>query len=488
MSQATAATTRSARIRERLDHPVIDGDGHVIEQIPIFADFLRDHGARDVVERMPLFAMTSTYAKGQRTMSVADKRRAALVPARWTTPTDTDYYATITTPSLYAERLGEAGIDFAVLYPTVGLPLLQTEEEDLRVPVCRLFNEFMADQYGSYGEVFSLAAAIPMHTPEEAIAALEHARALGAKVGLIPSYVRRPRPDESWDTDAYAGARASGFGFRGWLDTFGLDSQYDYDPVWAKAIELGMPLAVHSPGMGFSDRQSPTNFSYNGVGHFAAAGVGLAKSLFFGGVTRRFPRLRVAILEGGVAVGVETYVRLVGFWKKRGTPGIDRLSPANIDRARLAELYAAHNPLAARYPVEELVTGLGSVEDRYDDFAAAGITSVEDIRDQFCRAFYWGCEADDPLVGLAFDARVTPLGARLPAIMGSDIGHWDVPDFDSPLAEAYELVEDGVLDHDQLRDYLFTNSVQLYGSLNPQFFAGTVVEREAAAVLDRGET
>jgi predicted TIM-barrel fold metal-dependent hydrolase len=478
-------TTRSARIREQLDHPVIDGDGHVIEQIPIFADFVRDHGRRDLVEQAPIFGMTASYASGQRTMTTEERRRAALVPARWTTPTDTEYYATVTTPSLYHERIGEAGIDFAVLYPTVGLPLLQIDEAEQRVPICRLFNEFMAEQYGPYGDRFTLAAAIPMHTPDEAIAALEHAKSLGAKVALIPSYVRRPRPGESWARDEWERSRPSGFGYRGWLDTFGLDSQYDYDPVWAKAIELGLPLAVHSPGMGFSDRQSPTNFSYNGVGHFAAAGVGLAKSLFFGGVTRRFPRLRVAILEGGVAVGVETYVRLVGFWKKRGTPGIDRLSPANIDPARLGRLYADHNPLAARYPVEQLVTGLGSAQDRYDDFAAAGISSVEDIRDQFCRAFTWGCEADDPLVGLAFDTRLTPLGARIPAIMGSDIGHWDVPEFDAPLAEAYELVEDGVLDRDQLRDYLFTNSVEFYGSLNPQFFVGTVVEREAATVLER---
>jgi predicted TIM-barrel fold metal-dependent hydrolase len=486
MSQVTApAPTRSARIREQLGHPVIDGDGHVIEHLPVFADFMRDHGHGDIVDAAAIFNM-GAYTAGQRSLSPADKRRAALVPARWTTPTDTDYYATVTTPSLYYDRLAEAGIDFAVLYPTVGLPLLQIEDPEQRVVICRSFNEFMGEQYAPYRDRFTLAAAIPMHTPEEAVAALEHAHALGAKVGLIPSYVRRPRPDESWGSDQWERSRASGFGFRGWLDTFGLDSAYDYDLVWARAIELGMPLAVHSPGMGFSDRQSPSSFTYNGVGHFAAAGVALAKSLFLGGVTRRFPELRVAILEGGVAVGVEAYVRLVGFWKKRGTPGIDLLSPANIDRERLAQLYAEHNPLAAEYPVDQLVTGLGSADDRVDDFAVAGITSVDDIRDQFCRAFYWGCEADDPLVGLAFDERVTPLGARVPAIMGSDIGHWDVPVFDAPLSEAYELVEDGILDHDQLRAYLFTNSVELYGSLNPQFFAGTVIEREAVAVLERG--
>ena len=421
---------RSSELRARLGHPVIDGDGHVIEQIPVFADFVRDHGRSDIVERSALFGMTATYAAGQRALTTEDRRRAAMVPARWTTPTDTDYYATITTPALYHERIAEAGIDFAVLYPTVGLPLLQIDADEDRAPICRFFNEFMADQYRPYGDRFTLAAAIPMHTPEEAIAALEHARSIGAKVGLIPSYVRRPRPGESWAQDDWERARPSGFGFRGWLDTFGLDSAHDYDPVWSKAIELGMPLAVHSPGMGFSDRQSPTNFSYNGVGHFAAAGVGLAKSLFFGGVLRRFPRLRVAVLEGGVAVGVETYVRLVGFWKKRGTPGIDRLSPANIDRSRLAALYAEHEP--ARREVPGRPAG-GRPRQRR-----------RPLRRLRRRRHHLGRGHPRPVlpcVHLGLRGRRSagrpgvrrpahPAGAHLPAIMGSDIGHWDVPDFD----------------------------------------------------------
>jgi hypothetical protein len=118
-----------------------------------------------------------------------------------------------------------------------------------------------------------------------------------------------------------------------------------------------------------------------------------------------------------------------------------------------------------------------------DDFAAAELTSVEDIRDRFCTNFYWGCEADDPLVGVAFDRRVTPLGALVPAIFASDLGHWDVPDFDEPLEEALELVERGILDDGQLRDFVFVNPVRFYGSMNPEFFVGTAIEQEANAVL-----
>ena len=77
---------------------------------------------------------------------------------------------------------------------------------------------------------------------------------------------------------------------------------------------------------------------------------------------------------------------------------------------------------------------------------------------------------------LGFDRRVNPLGAQVPAIMGSDIGHWDVPDFTEPLEEAWELVEHGVLDEEQFRDFVFTNQVKLYGGLNPNFFRDTTIE------------
>jgi len=38
------------------------------------------------------------------------------------------------------------------------------------------------------------------------------------------------------------------------------------------------------------------------VAYFASAGEAMAKALFFGGVTRRFPELNFAFLEGGIFV------------------------------------------------------------------------------------------------------------------------------------------------------------------------------------------
>ena len=59
-----------------------------------------------------------------------------------------------------------------------------------------------------------------------------------------------------------------------WLDMFGLDSAYDYDPVWAKCVELGIAPTFHSSGRGYGMRVSVTNFTYNHIGHFAVSGRG----------------------------------------------------------------------------------------------------------------------------------------------------------------------------------------------------------------------
>jgi hypothetical protein len=51
------------------------------------------------------------------------------------------------------------------------------------------------------------------------------------------------------------------------------------------------------------------------------------------------------------------------------------------------------------------------------------------------------------------------------------------------LPEAFELVEDGLITSDDFRDFTFANAVRLWGEVNPGFFRGTAVEREAAGVL-----
>ena len=54
--------------------------------------------------------------------------------------------------------------------------------------------------------------------------------------------------------------------FTVWYDVLGIDSPYDYDPVWAKCVELGIAPTFHSGSSSQGLRLSPTNFVYNHIG------------------------------------------------------------------------------------------------------------------------------------------------------------------------------------------------------------------------------
>ena len=478
--------SRSAAIHDRLNHPVIDADGHIVEFEPLVLDYLERVGGAKMVERYPSNRDKSGYL-GWHHLSAAERHdtRATRTPW-WGIPArNTLDRATIMLPKLLYERLDELGIDFMVLYPTLGFivpPLLQDEE--LRRAACRAFNEMHADLYRDYADRMTPVAVIPMHTPEEAIGELDHAvNVLGYKAVVMAGSVMRPIPSIARQYPE-AARRAV------WLDTLGLDSQYDYDPVWSKCLELKVLPSFHAAGMGWGSRTSISNYTYNHIGNFAAAGEAICKALFLGGVSRRFPELKFAFLEGGVGWGCSLLADLIGHWEKRNLKSLEHYNPDNLNRPLLVELFSKYGGKEFAGKLEQVGKGSDLLEgnredpEMLDEWAACQIECAEDIRDLFVPNFYFGCEADDPINAWAFNTRVNPFGARLSALFGSDIGHWDVPEAAEVVAEAHELVEKELITADDFRDFVFTNPVHFYAGLNDEFFNGTAVEREAQTLLE----
>src|SRR5437763_940376 len=102
-----------------------------------------------------------------------------------------------------------------------------------------------------------------------------------------------------------------------WIDSIGHDSPYDYDPLWAKCVELGVTPTFHAGGQGWGTRASTKNYVFNHLGNFAAAGEASCRGLFLGGVPMRFPELRFAFLEGGVAWACQLFADILGHYEKR---------------------------------------------------------------------------------------------------------------------------------------------------------------------------
>ena len=99
--------------------------------------------------------------------------------------------------------------------------------------------------------------------------------------------------------------------------------------------------------------------------------------------------------------------------------------------------------------------------------------------------FFFGCESDDPTTTYAFAAKANPFGSKLGAVLSSDISHFDVPDMTRVLEEAWELVEEKSMSEEDFSSFTFGNAVSLWASLNPDFFRGTVVEKQVKQHLAR---
>jgi predicted TIM-barrel fold metal-dependent hydrolase len=480
------STSNAREIRSRLDHPVIDADGHTVEFLPALIPYFQKAGIAD--ELNAFFGRILDSGSGFWSTSSLEERarRRTERPSWWAVPSrNTRDFATATMPELLRNRMDDLGLDFGVIYPSLGLVLLDIADEELRRKGCRALNQFHSDAFVGTEDRLAPVAVVPMMTPEEAIEELEYAvEQLGFKAVLISSYVRRPIESVA----AHGGEvphQAS------WVDAYGVDSLYDYDPFWARCIELGISPSAHSGAVGWDGHRSMSSYVFNHLGFFATASETLCRSLFLGGVTRRFPELRVALLEGGVSWAVRLLNDLVGHWEKRNIRSIQAYNPAHFDRGLFLELLEQHGgalrEIASGPDIHELAFGSPEGQDQPDDeFAACAIERAEDIPALFTRNFHFGCEADDPLVHHAYESRALPFGATLSTLFGSDIGHWDVPDMERVLHEAWELVEDGRLDAAQFRAFTFENAARFYTDTNPDFFKGTAVEGAVDTLLSSG--
>jgi predicted TIM-barrel fold metal-dependent hydrolase len=476
-----AHSSKSAAIRARLSHPIIDSDGHQVESHVIFFDFLESVGGRVMAERFKTAFNGSVTDPRWASFSPRERHRLRSIRPTWRAipARNTRDLATAMLPRLLYDRMDELGLDFSVVYPTLGLLAVNIDDDEVRRAVVRALNRMKVETFAGLDDRLAPVATIPMHTPEEAIAELEYAVGeLKLKAVMMASYVLRP-------IAAAAEISPEAAGYARWLDTFGINSEYNYDPVWAKCVELGVSPTFHSVGYGWGSRRSPTNYIHNHLGNFAASADAVCRGLLMGGVPRRFPNLKFAFMEGGVAWARALYCDLISHWQKRNREAIENYNAERINLSQFEQLLSHYGDgFSARaaeiVKLQQAFMRRGEDPALLDEWEPSGIRSPEDICDIFTRQFYFGCEGDDPLNSLAFEAKGSPFGARLSALYGSDLGHWDVPEMAEAAEEAYELVEHGIISENDLREMVFTNAVEFWTAGNPDFFKGTVIENEAS--------
>jgi hypothetical protein len=176
-------------------------------------------------------------------------------------------------PDGWLRFLSDAGIEWTVLYPTQALAYGKVVNLDYAAALCQAYNDWLSETYLKRDPRFKGMALIPMQDPPAAAKELRRAvTELGMMGAMLPSN-GLPQP----------------LGFKA------------YWPVYEEANRLGCPLSIHGGchdrfGMDHMNMYTPVH----ALGHPWGLTLNCA-NIVYNGVFDRFPRVRIAFLEGGIA-------------------------------------------------------------------------------------------------------------------------------------------------------------------------------------------
>ena len=205
--------------------------------------------------------------------------------------------------------LDKEHLDGAVLYPTIGLMWERdVADPELALALARAYNRWLADFCRDGDGRLVAIAHLPLIDPAGAAAELERAVADGCRGAFVATFTHARR-------------------------SFG-DPMFD--PVWAAAQDLGVPVAIHplfeppsvSPLTRFDDLAEPGvtySFFWNVTTRQRVEQAFL--SFFAGHVFDRFPRFTIGVLESGAG------------WIGSLLDRMDHIEPAYASARRPSEIF-----------------------------------------------------------------------------------------------------------------------------------------------------
>ena len=165
------------------------------------------------------------------------------------------------------------GVDVSILYPTTGLQLYKMPDGELLTAIFRTYNDWLAEFCRTSPKRLKAIAMINIDDVIEGVADLTYRASQGFVGAMIPVY---PPEDRRYDSP-------------------------EYDPLWAAAQDLEMPLSLHLATNRFGSGEGDGNRPGGGrVGISPNADFFVRVSLadmILSGVFERFPNLQVGAVE-----------------------------------------------------------------------------------------------------------------------------------------------------------------------------------------------
>jgi predicted TIM-barrel fold metal-dependent hydrolase len=177
---------------------------------------------------------------------------------------------TLSDPGARLRDMDAGGVDVQVIFPTVFLEPL-SEDSRFETALMRSYNTWMAGVCKQKSDRLKWAGVLPMRCVSEAVEEVRRCKELGAVATAVYGTVGET-----------------------------LLSHEEFDPVWAEAERLHLPVCVHT-GWCHAGLRRPFSDSYGAhvLGFTLPVLMGFYAFLG-GGILDRFPRIKVAFLEAGV--------------------------------------------------------------------------------------------------------------------------------------------------------------------------------------------
>ena len=168
------------------------------------------------------------------------------------------------------------GVDVSILYPNAGFLMYWVPDTDFLNDVFHVYNDWIAEYCKAYPKRLIGIGMLNLDDVEWGMRELERCRKLGLKGSLIPVL---PPVGKSYDLP-------------------------EYEPFWAAAQDLGMPLSLHAGTNRVTDRAlvvEPDHFSAEGNCNIENSIRSSLAHLIYGGVFERYPGLNIGSVEFDLA-------------------------------------------------------------------------------------------------------------------------------------------------------------------------------------------
>jgi predicted TIM-barrel fold metal-dependent hydrolase len=175
-------------------------------------------------------------------------------------------------PHEHVKDMAIDGVSGGVLYTSNGLFFFRIPDSALLSAIFRAYNDWLAEFCRAYPEQLKGVAMVNVDDPAEGVKELQRAARLGLSGAMIAV---SPLPDRPYSLPMY-------------------------EPFWAAAQDLGMPISLHTatqrpgPGVPTLDNASQPATQRANIDHWVRTSL---SDMLYAGIFERYPKLKVSAVE-----------------------------------------------------------------------------------------------------------------------------------------------------------------------------------------------